>query len=575
MGPFTCLDCEEPLTLRRPRNKRAHFAHRPDSLCAGETALHRYAKELLETRKTLTLPALIVQEEGLSALVFKQDIYNFEEVLPECKLETFQPDAIVLYKRAELAVEFLVSHAVDADKRKKVLERDLSMVEIDLSDVRAGQLSAAELDYTILHSAPRRWIHHRQRVAAVRTLADQVAAKRAGRGRQLKWHIEKRIRTVYPKGWIDEATASVEQAELKHLIDLDVDWDHWFTVPRAVWQAQALEVHVIKPSRLFSPGGSGIAVRGEWPNERSFASKLPDWMIRSDLSNYPPERLAEAGYDRARFGSPHHAVWSYLAAMQRQGQAVFWSKEEQSFFIEPELHGRLHRLVEFRRIVTKLFGAVQHGDPDRGYDRWASTYRAGGMTVAELVETGGEGYHDLFRRISAIEAMLPSYSRKVVDDLCGLPLEMIRERNLVAIAADEEECARQGQEAADARRIFIQRKAEQILEHEAAEWLGRRVQPDGASVVEFASTSDDALFKAERWLAAVADQRRQAIIAAERAAVLRGELTRAAHKAFSNPTMAELFLKTGQPRIGGRRPIDYCDSEEALKRLVSLLPKRR
>lgn len=162
IGPFTCLDCGESLTLRRPRDKRRHFAHRPDSLCAGETALHRYAKELLERERTLNLPPLVLQEEGISKTVFKGGVYEFETVSPEHKLDTFQPDAIVTYRGKELAIEFLATHAVDVRKREKVLKRDLSMVEIDLSGVRAGQLSAEELDHAILHSSPRKWIHHRR-----------------------------------------------------------------------------------------------------------------------------------------------------------------------------------------------------------------------------------------------------------------------------------------------------------------------------------------------------------------------------------------------------------------------------
>lgn len=50
MGPFHCLDCGEPLMLREPIHKRRHFVHRPDSLCTGETALHRYGKELWRAR---------------------------------------------------------------------------------------------------------------------------------------------------------------------------------------------------------------------------------------------------------------------------------------------------------------------------------------------------------------------------------------------------------------------------------------------------------------------------------------------------------------------------------------------
>lgn len=574
-GPFTCLDCQERLTLRRPANKRAHFAHLSDSLCTGETALHLYAKELLAQRRTLTLPALILQDEGLSEIVFKTGSYEFEQVLPERNLGTFQPDAIVLYKGAELAVEFLVSHAVDAEKRAKVLERNISMVEIDLSSVRAGSFSADELDHAILHAAPRRWIHHRGRAAAINKLEAQVATKRIERGRRLKWHIEKRVEGTYPEGWADEATVAVKQAELKHLVDIEVDCGHWFTVPRAIWQAHVLDLHVIKPSRMFAPGGRSIAVKGDWPHEQLLASKLPDWMMRTDLSNYPAKRLGEAGYDQWSYGSPSHAVWHYFAALQLRGEAVVWSREDQSFFIEPEIHGRLYRRVELPRSVTKLLGAVQHNDPETGYRRWASTYIARGATPAELIENGGHGYDDLVRKIAAIDAMLPSYSRNVVDDLCGLPLEPIRHRNLAAIAADAAERERKAREASYRRSTSLRRQAVQMLESDAAEWLGQQVEPAGVGIVEFASGSDDMLFKAERWLAAAADKRRQTISIAQHVAALRNELTQVAHRAFPSSALADLFLNSGQPKLGGRRPIDYCDSKQAFERLMLLLPKRR
>ena len=171
--------------------------------------------------------------------------------------------------------------------------------------------------------------------------------------------------------------------------------------------------------------------------------------------------------------------------------------------------------------------------------------------------------------------MLPSYSRRVTNDLCGLPVEPIRDRNLAAIAADEEARIRKENEAAEARRRHIRRQAEQMLEQDAGEWLARLEPSSGAAVIDFAGTGDDALLQAERWLARTAKHRREAIIAAERVERLRAELTSAAQKAFSDPIRADLFLKTGQPLIGGRSPIDFCDSNEALKLLLSLLPKRR
>ena len=198
-GPFHCLYSGAILTLRQPVDKRRHFAHRQDSLCGGETALHRYAKEWLAAARTLTLPALILEEEGVRQTVFAAGIYDFDAVLPKQKVGTFQPDALVRFKDFELAVEFLVCHAIDAEKRAKVCEHDISMVEIDLSGLKAGQMEGDALDTAILHSAPREWIQHRTTAAAGRKLDAAVAKEKVARGGRLKGHILRNRRASKPR----------------------------------------------------------------------------------------------------------------------------------------------------------------------------------------------------------------------------------------------------------------------------------------------------------------------------------------------------------------------------------------
>lgn len=574
-GPFHCLGCEEQLTLRLPVNKRRHFAHRPDSQCTGETVLHRYAKELLALRRSLTLPALVLHKEGVMVSVFDAGRYDFEEVHPEYRMNTFQPDAVVRYRGVELAVEFLVNHAVDAEKRAKVRERDISMVEIDLSGVNAGMMDADDLDSAILHTAPRKWIHHRKSAAAQGRLETAVAAKLAERGAKLRGHILRKRRALAPPDWKDEATAAVRRAGLESQLCVETDRCHWFTVSDRVWQAEALYLHVIKPSELYTPGGKCLEVKGEFPKERDLSSKLPDWMIRTDLSDYGSKRLAEAGFSRETFGSAHSAVWHYLANLASMGRAVFWSREDQCFYVEPELHGLLHRRVELHRIVTRLLRAADIQDCERGYRIWARRFWAGGGTPAALVEAGGDDYRDLMSRLARLETMVSGYVPKVIDDLCGLPLEAIRDRNEAAIAAEEAKKAAALQQAAADRVAAIRSRAYALLEGEAAEWLARRVQDTDTSFLDHAAESDAALSQLERRLAQDSDARQRRIAAERRHAQLRAKLSEAAKQAFATAQLAELFLHSGHPRLGGSHPIDRCHSEQDLAFIIGLMPKKR
>ena len=171
-GPFICLGCGDTLALREPQKAKRHFAHKPGSICGGaETVLHCYAKELFLREKTLTLPDRKLTEEGLIEIVTKEGRWCFDSVNPELRLGDFQPDAVARWRDVELLVEFRVTHAVDETKQSKVKKHGVSMLEIDLSGLAAQDLPASELDHAILHSSPRRWIHHRKDAAGRERLA--------------------------------------------------------------------------------------------------------------------------------------------------------------------------------------------------------------------------------------------------------------------------------------------------------------------------------------------------------------------------------------------------------------------
>ena len=112
MGPFHCLECNEALLYRQSRRACTHFAHRPDTKCTGETALHLYAKALLAQVREFTFTPLVLSQAGLQEVVFEGGRFQLDAVSIEADQFSFRPDATVMVAGQAFAIEFKVSHAV-------------------------------------------------------------------------------------------------------------------------------------------------------------------------------------------------------------------------------------------------------------------------------------------------------------------------------------------------------------------------------------------------------------------------------------------------------------------------------
>lgn len=96
-GPFRCLECEEVLLYRQSRRARTHFAHRPDSKCTGETALHLYAKALLAEARQFTFTPLVLTQSGLQEVVFAGGRFALDAITLEVDQYAFRPDVTVAF----------------------------------------------------------------------------------------------------------------------------------------------------------------------------------------------------------------------------------------------------------------------------------------------------------------------------------------------------------------------------------------------------------------------------------------------------------------------------------------------
>ncbi len=566
MGPFRCLDCDELLQLRISIRARPHFAHLPDSRCAGETALHVYAKELLQRERVLTFTPLVLRKEGLEEIVFEGGRFDLDHVIIEVDLSGFRPDAIVALSSKEFAIEFKVAHAVDDAKQAKVAAVDIPMIEIDLNCLRFRQISMEELDDAILHGADRKWIHHPERGNGQARLESRVAAKKAERGRRLKFHIERKPRGNVDYDYHRESLAALKDADLLGAIGIPVDCQHWFCVGLTIWQAAVLATCIVAPSQTYTPGAR-IKVCGDWPDYQGYANRLPDWMIRKDLSPYHWKRLEEAGYSTSRFGNADHAVFYYLAHLAATQEIVVWDRDEEAFFVTSELHGRVYRLHELGGKIRQVLKAVGAPDPDEVKARWLLKYNVDGASPAEIALNGGATYDLLLSRVDALLRMANSYySPVVVDDLCGLPLEPMRQKRLMEIEEQNAKLAQEKAAAALARRSDLESSARESLGPDAEAWLSQNFADSPKPITEWASETGENLAQAFSFLRTAIRARNARLAAADAVLKYRLQLEEAAKKAYPDERRADLFISAWRAK---------CDSPSALRAILEKLPKTR
>ena len=155
-APFTCPGCGDELTPRLGAVRARHFAHRPGSRCpltAPETALHFNAKERLlalcaqafagarEVTLLTRCPACRrIDARPLAALG--------DGAVAEGAVGALRADVLVTRRGAPaLALEVLVTHAVDAAKEAALLAAGVPAVEVDARDEweREGAGGAAEV----------------------------------------------------------------------------------------------------------------------------------------------------------------------------------------------------------------------------------------------------------------------------------------------------------------------------------------------------------------------------------------------------------------------------------------------
>ncbi|RNI32239.1 hypothetical protein EFA69_02620 [Rufibacter immobilis] len=138
-----CSNCSEELVAKNniANIKAHHFAHLSGAECAGayETALHLLAKAVLAKTKRLFIPDFHYDfnPNNEVSLYTRGSEVSFDSVVLEQRVKVGDsfliPDAIGSLRSRTIYIEFANSHFIDELKRKKLINKGIPCIEIDLS----------------------------------------------------------------------------------------------------------------------------------------------------------------------------------------------------------------------------------------------------------------------------------------------------------------------------------------------------------------------------------------------------------------------------------------------------------
>lgn len=169
-----CPACKSTLVARKGDVRIPHFAHDKNNSCATgyQTSLHMLAKQLISEKKMIRIPLIDCEcyfedsneFEGYRSekkVIKEEKLLKDVSVYLEQKENGIIPDIIVQFGEHKLYVEIYVTHKVDETKKQIVKQNNISMLEIDLSDVDR-EISEEELSkYLFKDTSKTTWINNK------------------------------------------------------------------------------------------------------------------------------------------------------------------------------------------------------------------------------------------------------------------------------------------------------------------------------------------------------------------------------------------------------------------------------
>lgn len=158
-----CPSCGKPLIARQGKKNTHHFAHKGTNECeyVKQTNIHCMAEEIFLEEKEILLPSIIIDEGNTYSPIFQGGKAAIDSVELEKRISDFIPDIVLNINGATLLVEIYVTHAVDEEKKAKVIKAgNYFMIEIDLSEFVHEDMTKEQLREHLHDTERIHWIHN-------------------------------------------------------------------------------------------------------------------------------------------------------------------------------------------------------------------------------------------------------------------------------------------------------------------------------------------------------------------------------------------------------------------------------
>ena len=155
-----CPACGDELIARKGEKRMHHFAHRSNEDCeyGYESSLHLAAKDILSRSEKMVIPPVYVefpQSGKPKELISMEREISIDDVELEKRFDDIIPDIVVYSGDKYFFIEIYVTHPIDDEKLKKLKEKNISTIEIDLSKIKRD-ISVVELSDILLKSSSQK-----------------------------------------------------------------------------------------------------------------------------------------------------------------------------------------------------------------------------------------------------------------------------------------------------------------------------------------------------------------------------------------------------------------------------------